>query len=173
MTAPPASSRPSRWAVNRPRSLEVVGPDAGQAIVQLSWGSTLVFTISSVAGLLGPESWATASAGLSIVLFVVGCVVFLVAYGYAVWRSRLDAMGVGGLFFLVGSAPTPIRRSLQGSLAVQLVVAVGAASIEPFTAAAFGILVPILGLALCGLWGARYGWFEPRSADWVSGVPDE
>ena len=168
-----SSTPPSRWAVNRPRSLESIPPDTGEAIVQLSWGSTLVFTISSIVGLLGPESWATASAGVSISLFVVGCVVFLVAYGYAVWRSRLDSMGVGGLFFLAGSAPTPIRRSLLGSLAVQLVVAFGAASLEPFTAAAFGILAPILPLGLCGLWGARYGWFEPRSADWDTGVPDE
>jgi hypothetical protein len=27
---------------------------------------------------------------------------------------------------------------------------------------AFGILVPVFGLGLCGLWGARYGTFEPR-----------
>ena len=171
MTLP--SSLPSRWAVNRPRSLESIPADAGQAIVQLSWGSTLVFTVSSVVGLVGPESWATASAGVSIALFVVGSVLFLVAYGYAVWRSRLDAMGVGGLFFLAGSAPTSIRRSLLGSLAVQVVVAFGAASLEPYTAAAFGILAPMMGLALCGLWGARYGWFEPRSADWDTEVPGE
>ncbi|MCP3855778.1 MAG: hypothetical protein GY745_13095 [Actinomycetia bacterium] len=163
----------SRWAVERPASLDSIRPDAGEAIIQLSWGSTLVFVVSSLVGLLGPESYATASAGVSIAMFVAGCVLFLVAYGYAVWRSRLDSMGVGGLFFLAGSAPAGVRRSLLGSMAVQLVVAFGAASIKPFTAAAFGILAPILGLALCGLWGARFGWFESRSADWDTGVPGE
>ena len=36
---------------------------------------------------------------------------------------------------------------------------VAAASIRPFTAVAFGILAPMLGLGLMGLWGARHGRF--------------
>ena len=42
---------------------------------------------------------------VSLVLFAVGMVVFVWAYAVAVGRSRTDLIGIGGLFFLAGSAP--------------------------------------------------------------------
>ena len=35
--------------------------------------------------------------------------------------------------------------------------------IRPFTPLAFGILVPMLGLGLIALWGARHGTFPARA----------
>ena len=78
-------------------------------------------------------------------------------------RSRDDAMGIGGLFFLAGSAPRAVQRHLMGSLAVQLVVAVVAAALDPFTPLAFGTLVPVLPLGLAGLWSVRHGMFDPAT----------
>jgi hypothetical protein len=49
-----------------------------------------------------------------------------------------------------------------GSLAVEVVVAFGTAAARPYTIAASAILAPVYGLALCGLWAARYGTFPPR-----------
>ena len=49
-------------------------------------------------------------------------------------------------------------------LAIQVVVALLTASIRLYTPLAFGILVPMWGLGLAGLWGARYGTFPPRPA---------
>jgi hypothetical protein len=95
-------------------------------------------------------------------LFFVGCFVFLWAYAVAVSRSRTDLIGIGGLYFLAGSAPKVVRFRLRLSFAVEIVVAIVSASIRPFTPLAFGFLVPVFGLGLCGLWGARYGTFEPR-----------
>jgi hypothetical protein len=43
-----------------------------------------------------------------------------------------------------------------------VVVAFAAAALRPFTSLAFGILVPMWGLALAGVWGARHGTFGPR-----------
>ena len=40
-----------------------------------------------------------------------------------------------------------------------------AAGLEPFTSLAFGVLVPMFGLAQAGLWGARYGHFGSRFDD--------
>ena len=81
----------------------------------------------------------------------------------AVSRSRTDEMGIGGLFFLAGDvAEAEPRRHLRLSLTVQTVVALVAASVRLYTALAFGVLVPILGLALMGLWGAKYGRFDAR-----------
>jgi hypothetical protein len=48
------------------------------------------------------------------------------------------------------------------ALAIQVVVAVTTASIRPFTTLAFGILVPMFGIGMNGLWAARHGRFGPR-----------
>ena len=66
--------------------------------------------------------------------------------------SRVD---IAGLFLLAGHvAPRRVRRLLRVALAVQVVAVVAAASIRPFTEVAFGILAPMFGLGLMGLWGA-------------------
>jgi tetrahydromethanopterin S-methyltransferase subunit C len=97
-------------------------------------------------------------------LFLAGCALFMIDLVLAAARSRDDAMGIGGLFFLAGSAPRGVQRHLLGSLAVQVVVAVGAAALDPFTPLAFGTLVPTIGLAFCGLWAVRHGLFPARTS---------
>jgi hypothetical protein len=83
-----------------------------------------------------------------------------------VGRSREEVLSVVGIYFLTdGSAPAPVRRRLLLLLVAQSVVAVAAASIRPFTAVAFGVLAPMLGLGLMGLWGARFGTFPEREDD--------
>jgi hypothetical protein len=52
----------------------------------------------------------------------------------------------------------------MGSLGAQTAIALGTAAARPFTSVAFGILVPMFGLGLAGLWGARHGRFEARGA---------
>ncbi|HEV7888475.1 MAG TPA: hypothetical protein VGO92_13025, partial [Acidimicrobiales bacterium] len=84
------------------------------------------------------------------------------AFARAVARSRTEEIGVMNLFFLDHSAPRPVRRSLLGSLAVQTATAIAVAALRPNTSLAFGILVPVYGLALTGLYGARHGVFPPR-----------
>ena len=53
---------------------------------------------------------------------------------------------------------------MLGSLAAQVAIGVGTAAARPFTSLAFGVLAPLYGLALTGLWGARHGRFENRSS---------
>jgi hypothetical protein len=55
-----------------------------------------------------------------------------------------------------------VRRLLDGSLAVQVIVGFVTASARPFTTLAFGVLVPMFGGGCNGLWGARHGSFGPR-----------
>ncbi len=87
----------------------------------------------------------------------------MAGYGRAVARSRTDEISVAGLYFLAGgSAPSPVRRRLMGALLVQVVVAFATAAIRPFTSLAFGVLVPVYGLGLAGLWASRHGEFPPR-----------
>ena len=125
-----------------------------------------VFLVAAVAATLAPDALGGPFAVLSCALFVVGCVTFLMAYALAVSRSRHEALGIGGIYFLDRRARRRcVRFRLLAALGVQVAVAVAAASVRPFTAAAFGVLAPMFGLGLAGLWGSRYGMFPARAAD--------
>ena len=87
---------------------------------------------------------------------------FLAALLRMAARSRTDELTLPGLFWLSGSAPADVRRLLLGSFGVEIVVGLATASVRPFTGLAFGVLVPVYGLGLTGLWGARLGTFGPR-----------
>lgn len=137
-------------------------PVTGHGIITLSWVGTGIFAAAATVATLLPDDAARPAAVVDGVLFAVGVVAFLWGYAVAVQRSRTDAIGIGGLYFLAGSAPRAVRVRLLGALAVQVVIAVVSASIRPYTAVAFGILVPMLGLGLAGLWGARHGTFPAR-----------
>jgi hypothetical protein len=137
------------------------GVPVGDGIVRASWYGTAVFAVTAVgadlASFLRPLALAVAAA-----LFVVGCGVFLIAYGRGVARSRTERVSVPGLFFLSDSAPSDVRRSLLGSLAVEIALALVTAAVRPYTSLAAGTLVPVYGLALCGLWSAKHGTFPRR-----------
>ena len=149
------------------------GPTApGRPVVVVSWVITAAFALAAAAALLWPERFDAAFLILSLVLFAAGCALFLVDLVLAANRSRSDEMGIGGLFFLVGSAPPDVQRNLNGSLGAQVAVALAAAAVgfvrlgdRDLNAAAFGILVPTIALGLNGLWGVRWGLFPARADD--------
>lgn len=140
-------------------------PLPGARIVLASRVGTAVFVVTAVAAVIDRDTFGLVAVAVDLVLFLVGCVVFLWAFGVAVGRSRTDAIGIGGLYFLQGSAPKPIQVALLVPFAVQVGVALVAAGLKPFTSLAFGVLVPMFGLAQAGLWGARYGHFGSRYDD--------
>jgi hypothetical protein len=80
--------------------------------------------------------------------------------------SRTRQMELGQIWLLTG-APTPpeVRRSLLAALGVQVVAGLATAASRPYTSLAAGVLVPMWGLGLCGLWSARHGAFPPRPMD--------
>jgi hypothetical protein len=124
-------------------------------------GGTAVFTVTGVAAAVAEPARPVAVA-VSLALFVLGTAAMALALLRAAGRSRTDEVTVPGVFFLTESAPPAVRRHLLGALAVQVVVALATAAARPFTSLAFGILVPVYGLGLAGLWGARHGQFGPR-----------
>jgi hypothetical protein len=136
----------------------------GGPIVTLAVAGTAAFAVAATAAAVWPDALAAPVAGLDLVLFAVGVGAFVWTLLLGAGRSRYEVVSVGGLWFLAGSAPPPVRRVLLGTVAVQTVVALVTASIRPFTPLAFGILVPTFGLGLCGLWAARHGTFPPRPA---------
>jgi hypothetical protein len=131
-------------------------------IQRVSVWSTVLFTVTSV----GAAVWTGLSpvaVAVDLVLFLAGCVVFAWALIRAAGRSRDELVSLGGLFFLAeGAAPRPVAVGLWAPVAVQTVVAVTTAAARPFSELAFGVLVPLFGMALLALWSARHGHFPPR-----------
>lgn len=137
--------------------------EPGAGIVNLAFLGTGALVATSVAAAARPETFGIVHAGLSVVLFAVGTGALLWAYALGVSRSRTELIGIPGLFFLAGAvAPAPTRRQLRVALAVEVIAVVAAAAIRPFSEVAFGILAPMFGLGLMGVWGGRLGTFPPR-----------
>jgi hypothetical protein len=135
----------------------------GRRLIQCSLVGTALFVVVSIVEVVVQEWTRPIAVAVDLGLFAVGCTMFLGAYAIAVGRSRTDEIGVASLYFLTnGVAPNPVRVRLLGAFAVQCVVAVTAASVRPFTVAAFAVLVPMFGLGVNGLWTARHGTFGPR-----------
>jgi hypothetical protein len=134
----------------------------GGPLLTASWAVVAVQVLTSALG-LATTSGRVVAAVTAGVVFAVGCVTFLAAYVIALGRSRTEAIGVGGLYFLAGDiAPAGVRRSFLAALAAQLVVGVAAGVAKPYTPLAFEVLVPMFGLGASGLWGARHGRFAAR-----------
>lgn len=167
----PASQAPSPA---RPARVLDDAADArlGPGLVRLDLVGTIVFVIVLAIGVpLRDERPAQILVGVvSMVLFAIGAVGCLWAYVSALERSRTDEIGVANLYLLTGrTAPPRLKRLLSLLLAVQVVAAlagaiVGAVGLEgsQVNAMAFGILVPMFGLACNSLWAVRHGRYGPR-----------
>ncbi|HZN13021.1 MAG TPA: hypothetical protein VFB78_02035 [Acidimicrobiales bacterium] len=131
-------------------------------IIAASWIGTGLFALTAVGDVVTADLKVPAFV-VAMAMFVVGTGVFLAALVIAAGRSRDKEIGMGGLFFLQGSAPGDVQRHLLGSLAVEVVVAFATAGAKPYTSLAFGILAPVYGLGLAGLWAAKRGEFGPRA----------
>jgi hypothetical protein len=106
---------------------------------------------------------------VDLALFAIGCFAFIWSYFSAVQRSRTDEISVAGLFALAGGvAPRRITMVMNSCLAAQAVIGLIGAIVRSSTdgragsTLAFGVLVPIFGLGLNGLWSSRLGVFPPR-----------
>lgn len=142
----------------------------GAAIVQANLIGTAVFTVSAIVAAVVFDGFARVQGVVvALSLFAIGTFAFLWGYWSAVQRSRTEEMAVSELYFLLGPAiPPSVRRWMNGALLVQTVVSLATALARPTTdgragsTLAFGVLVPMLGLGLNGLWAAKYGAFGPR-----------
>jgi hypothetical protein len=162
MPMPPGrEARPPRDRASRP-DVALASPTAGRGIVLASWIATALLTVTAAAGDVAPHTLGIAALAVALVMFFGGIGAFCWAYLIAVGRSRECEIGLSGVFGLSGSAPAAVRIRLFGSLATEAVVAVVTAAIRPYSILSFGILGVMWGLGLVGLWGAKYGAFQPR-----------
>jgi hypothetical protein len=132
-------------------------------IVRASVYGTAVFTVlAALAAATDAGPVIVVSVVVDLALFAAGCLAFVATLLRAADRSRREVLSLPGIWWLSGSASAAIRRPLLAALGVEIVVALVTASVRPFTGLAFGVLVPVYGLGLAGLWAARMGTFPPR-----------
>lgn len=136
----------------------------GSGLVNASFVGTSALLVAGVAGVASPDDFGGLTTVVSGLAFAVGVVAFLYGYAAGVVRSSDEQVTLPGLFFLSHTAPKVIRFRLRIVFAVQIVIAVAAAAIRPYTSVAFAVLAPMLGLGLMAAWGAKYGVFHPREA---------
>ncbi|MEK7411004.1 MAG: hypothetical protein AAB327_06425 [Actinomycetota bacterium] len=131
-------------------------------------GTGLFVVSASAAAVVFTPVFRTLGVAVAVVLFVVGVAAFIWGYFTAVQRSRYDNISIAALFFLLGGvANRRVRTIMNGCLVVQgscgLVTALARTSTDGRSGStlAFGVLVPLFGMGLNGLWSSRYGTFSP------------
>ena len=148
----------------------------GLRIIRFNILGTLIFSVSALWAAIVFDGLAKSQGVVvALVLFAIGTGVFLWGYWTAVQRSREQEISVAELYFLMGQAiPKKVKVVMHSCLTAQCVVAVATALARPNTlqegaesssrgsTLAFGVLVPVLGLGLNGLWAATYGTFGAR-----------
>ena len=114
----------------------------------------------------------------------VGVMAFLWGFWNAVQRSRAEDVSVTQLFMLLGSAtPASVRRTMLLALLVQVATAFATTFWRldgpdgtPGSSLAVGMLVPMFGLGMNGLWAAYHADFAvrelPDTSNRIVGDPD-
>ena len=141
------------------------GRSPGQPLLRLAWQSTLALAVVATFGLMAPESSGPFVVTACLTMFVLGLLLFAFGLMFGLRRSRVEAVTVAGLFLLQNSAPRSIRRQFAWLTITQLVVALTAAALRPYTDIAFVILAPMLPVGSAALWSAQHGFFPERGCD--------
>lgn len=150
----------------------------GVVIVRATVAGTILFVITAVfaaAVFTTVAQWVGASTAMG--LFTVGVFAFLWGFWNAIQRSREEEVSVTQLYLLLGSGtPASVRRTMLSMLLIQVVAAFATAvwrldgpDGSPGSSLAVGLLVPMFGLGMNGLWAAYHAEFGPRLD--IDGLP--
>lgn len=152
---------------------------AGDVIVRVDVAATVVFAVTAVvAAIVFDGVVMTIAAVVALILFFVGIAAFLWSFWNAVQRSRGEQVAVTQLYLLTGGvAPRSVRVPMLLALVVQCVVALvtaisrpNAADGSPGNSLALGVLVPLFGFGMNGLWAAFHGRYADRVSDNASAI---
>ncbi len=143
----------------------------GKLIVRVNVFGTVIFVATAAfaaAAFTTTAQWIGASTAMA--LFAVGVFAFLWGFWNAVQRSRDEEVSVTQLYLLLGAGtPKEVRRKMLLLLLIQVVAALGTAiwridgpDGSPGSSLAVGLLVPMFGLGLNGLWAAYHAEFGKR-----------
>jgi hypothetical protein len=144
---------------------------SGDVIVVADVVGTAVFSITAITAAVvfsTPTQWVGAITAMG--LFLIGVFAFLWSFWSVVQRSRTEQIAVTQVYLLIGP-PTPARtrRTMLAMLVIQIVVGLTTALTRteadngsPGTSLAVGVLVPMFGIGMNGLWAAYHSVFPPR-----------
>ena len=156
---------------DRPRSA-AERPHAGDVIILANAIGTVAFAITAVTAAIvftTAAQWVGAITAMS--LFAVGVFAFLWSFWNVVQRSREELVGVTQVYLLrraadagtgAGRACSGCSRCRSWSRWSRRCRATETADGGAGSSLALGVLVPMFGLGLNGLWAAYHGTF-PRS----------
>lgn len=154
---------------------------AGDVIIlanAIGTGAFAVTAITAAVVFTTPAQWVGAITAMS--LFAIGVFAFLWSFWNAVQRSRVEQVGVMQVYLLLGP-PTPSRVRLRMLALLGIQVAVGLATALSRTetsdgragsSLALGVLVPMFGIGLNGLWAAYHATFPALPDPDARTVPD-
>ena len=124
---------------------------------------TVKFALFSVlAAVFGDALYAYMTI-FSLTLSALGCAIFLRALFHLAGRSRHEEVSVAGAFLLLEEAAIGAKAFFWSMLGIQLASALIAAGTRFYTPLAFGILVPVFGVGMMSLWGAKHARFPAKS----------
>ena len=170
----PSASEPSasESSASERSVVPTVDPSAGARWVRADVIGTAVFAAVIALGVPLREERAMqiVVGAVSMMLFAAGAATGLWAYISALERSRVHEIGVANLYLLTGpTAPKRTKRTMTLSLVAQTAIALAGAIVgatglsgDEVNALAFGILVPMFGIGINGMWAVRHGAFGPR-----------
>lgn len=145
--------------------------EQGRLIVRADLIGTILFVVTAVfAASVFSTTAQWVGAVTAMALFAVGVFAFLWGFWNAIQRSRGEEVSVTQLFLLFGAGtPSRVRRTMLLLLGVQVVAAFATAvwrldgpDGNPGSSLAVGLLVPMFGLGMNGLWAAYHAEFGPR-----------
>lgn len=117
-----------------------------------------------VATLLAAVSDADAVQVLGLVvagvLFLGGSVAWGIGFLRAVGRSRTEQIDLAALFYLTGSAPSPVRKAFLRLWFAQMAIAVAAVAVAR---PPFAVMAPVWGIGLITWWASLHATFSPRA----------
>lgn len=133
-------------------------------------GTTLFVTSAVFAAAVFTTAAQWIGAVTAMAIFAAGVFAFLWGFWNAIQRSREEEVSVTQLYLLLGAGtPSKVRRTMLLLLAVQVVTAFATAiwridgpDGSPGSSLAVGLLVPMFGLGMNGLWAAYHADFGPR-----------
>ena len=131
--------------------------------------TSLFLVVTAVVTVVFTPATRAVGVAVDLVLFGIGVAALIWGYFSAVQRSRVDEISVASLYFLSGQvADRQVQRTMNGCLIAQLVIGLAGVIARSSTdgqagsTLAFGVLVPLLGLGLNGLWASQFATFTPR-----------
>ncbi len=137
--------------------------ERGDRLLRFNWEVTVVFALLTGLSWALDGSFDVPYAVLCAVLFGAGVIGFVVGFWNGAQRSRTELVTLSGLLAVDTShVPARARRLIWSAVTVQTIVATAAAVARPFTTQAFGLLVPMFGVGVAILWGARNARFHLR-----------